>query len=248
MKTVAVLIDFDNIFPKPINAYSSVDIQHVIDFAILTARAAIEDIGRFCIRLYGGWYENNSLTARASWVLSMFPLLNSAFPIITPPRSIIQGSTELATQLFGHSFIWYNSYREHMGIPKLRVNHNAIGSLCMTNKTNCPVEILKRFTEKKTKVCNASGCNTVHKDVFFERTQKYVDTMLACDIITLSADNDVAGIFVMSDDVDHFPAFAAARDLNMSNAKMGLLITNVQNKSNYETLLSSFAIEVTVIQ
>lgn len=245
MKTVAILVDFDNIFPRPMNFYTNADIQHVIEIAINTARTAIEDVERFSIRLYGGWYENNSLTARASALSTLLPFLNSVFPIITPPRSIIYGNIELAIQLYGHDYIWYNSYKEHVGLPKLRINDGAIGDKCEANKTICPVKILKKFTDKKQRVCNTPGCNTVHGAVFFERTQKYVDTMIACDIISLANDEEVKGVYVMSDDEDHFPAFAVAHDLNTTQAKLGLLIKNDLNITNYAALLSAFGVEVT---
>lgn len=248
MKIVAILIDFDNVFPRPMNLYANEDIKRVIFFAVKTARASIPDVEKFIIRLYGGWYENNSLTSRASAVSVLLPSMNAMFPIIEQPRTIIQGSIELVTQLYGHSFVWYNSYREHYGLPRLRINTAAMGTQCEANKATCPVKILKKFTDKKQRICNTSGCNTIHGNVFFERTQKYVDTMVACDIISLSSDEDVAGIYVMSDDVDHFPAFAVAHDLNKTKARLGLFITNDQHVTNLTSLLSPFEITVTHIQ
>lgn len=248
MRTIAILIDFDNIFPGPMNLYTNADIQRVISFSVNSAKASIPDVEKIVVRLYSGWYESNSLTARASAVLALLPSLNSMFPIIVQPRAIIHGSIELATQLYGHNFVWYNSYREHYGLPRLRVNTAAMGSQCESNKSICPVKILKKFTDKKQRICNTVGCNTVHGNVFFERTQKYVDTLVACDIISLSGDEDIAGIYVLSDDVDHFPAFAVAHDLNRTKAKMGLFITNDQHVASITALLSPFEITVTHIQ
>ena len=208
---------------------------------------AIPSIDRFCVRLYGGWYENNSFTARASALSSIIPALNTGFPILVQPSTIIQGSIELATQLYGHSFVWYNTYREHAGLPKLRIDPSALGAQCGNHPSSCPIKILKRFTDKKQKICDIAGCTTVHSSVFFQRTQKYVDTMIACDIISLCADDEFVGVFVLSDDVDHFPAFAVAHDLNTTKAKMGLFITNPQNVSSYATLLAPFEIDVILI-
>ena len=178
----------------------------------------------------------------------MLPDLNSLFPILVPPRTIIQGNVVLATQLYGHSFVWYNTYREHVGIPKLRIDHSATGTQCETNASTCPVKILKRFVDKKTRVCNNPNCTTVHSSVFFQRTQKYVDTMIACDIISLGTDNEVVGVYVLSDDVDHFPAFAVTHDLHSTKAKLGLYMANDQNVAQYASLLSPFEIDVTLIQ
>ena len=68
--------------------------------------------------------------------------------------------------------------------------------------------------------------------------------MIACDIISLCADDEFVGVYVLSDDVDHFPAFAVAHDLNTTKAKMGLFITNPQNVSTYAALLTPFEIDV----
>ena len=244
MKTVAVLIDFDNVFQRQMNFYTNVDIQRPIEYTINAARTLIPDVEKFVIRMYGGWYVNNSLTARASALSALLPTLNRMFPIIEQPRTIIQGNIELATQLYGHDFVWYNSYREHYGLHSLRVNMNALGETCEANSHICPVKILKKFTDKKSRICHTEGCNTVHSNVFFQRDQKYVDTMIACDMITMSGDDDMAGIYVMSDDVDHFPAFAVAHDLNRTKAKMGLILKSDHQVANYTTLLSPFEIEV----
>ena len=87
----------------------------------------------------------------------------------------------------------------------------------------------------------------MHSSVFFSRTQKYVDTMMACDIITFGTDNDVLGVYVLSDDVDLFPAFAMIHDLKATKAKIGLFITNPQNVAAYESLLKPFDIDVSLI-
>lgn len=248
MKTVGIIVDFDNLFPRSIGDYTEEDIRRVLVFAINSVRTKLPDVERIIIRLYGGWYTNNSLTARASSLSTMLPSLNVLFPILVPPKFIIQGSIELATQLYGHSFIWYNTYREHAGLPKLRIDHSVLGTQCGVNANICPVSILKKFTEKKQKVCEIAGCATVHSSVFFQRTQKYVDTMIACDIISLGTDNDVVGVYVLSDDVDHFPAFAVVHDLNATKAKLGLFIVNDQNVASYTSLLSPFDIDVTLIR
>lgn len=246
MNTVGILVDFDNFFPNTISQYSVESIKEVLNYTITTIRKSIPDINRFIIRLYGGWYENNSFTSRASVISSMLPYLNLLFPVLSPPKSIIQGRVELATQLYGHSFVWYNSYREHAGLPKLRIDHSSLGSQCHSFN-NCPVKILKKFTDKKNKVCDIVGCNIVHSNVFFQRTQKYVDTMIACDIISLGTDDEYVGIYVLSNDVDHFPAFAVAHDLKNTKANLGLFITNSQNVGPYSSLLAPFEILVTLI-
>lgn len=247
MKTVAVLIDFDNAFQRPINLYTNADFQRTITFVVNKAKATIPDVELFIFRLYGGWYEQNSLTAKASAVSAMLPDMNMMFPIIDQPSRLIHGRVELATQLYGHSFVWYNSYREHYGLHSLRVNTSAMSEKCAEKENTCPVKILKKFTGKKSRICHHDGCNTIHSNVFYERTQKYVDTMMTCDIITLASEDEVAGIYVMSEDEDLFPAFAVAHDLNGTEAKLGLILRSDSQVTNYTALLSPFEIAVTYI-
>ena len=110
MKVVGVLIDFDNIFPRPIIEYNEDGIKNVIVFVVQKIMSSLPSVDRFIIRLYGGWYENTSLTARASTLSSFIPTFNTVFPILVPPKTIVQGTVELATQLYGHSYIWYNIF------------------------------------------------------------------------------------------------------------------------------------------
>lgn len=247
MRNIGIIVDFDNIFPHAITQYSVEDIQRVLSFAIDSIRRKIPEIDRFIVRLYGGWFENNSLTPRASSISSMLPTLNSFFPMLIQPKTIIHGIIELATQLYGHEYVWYNTYKEHAGLPKLRIDHSVLGSECNSNPNTCPVKILKKFVDSKNRVCNMVGCTTIHSSVFFQRTQKYVDTMIACDIISMGADNEFVGIYVLSDDVDHFPAFAVTHDLNKTKANLGVFMTNTQNLVQYSSLLAPFEIDVTLI-
>lgn len=248
MKTVAILIDFDNAFKRPMNFYTNEDFQKTIDFAVNTARTTINEVEKIIVRLYGGWYQQNSLTARASAVSSLLPELNRSFPIIEQQHNrLIHGSVELATQLYGHSFVWYNSYREHYGLHNLRVNTSAMSEKCAENSNTCPVKILKKFTEKKSKICHHEGCSTIHSSVFFERTQKYVDTMITCDIISLGNEPEVAGIYVLSEDVDLFPAFAVVHDLNTTEAKLGVILSRDSQIDNYRALLAPFEVQVTYV-
>ena len=122
MKTVAVLIDFDNIFPRPISEYQQSDIEKALQTIISKIRHDNPDTDMLVFRLYGGWYTGNTLTSRASAIGSMLSSLNSMFPIIDLSLSKrINGTIDLATQLYGSSYTWYNSYRERPGIPNLQL-------------------------------------------------------------------------------------------------------------------------------
>lgn len=247
MEKVGVLIDFDNIFPKLISEYTNNEINHTITTVINKVKQDYLTVDMIDIRLYGGWYTGNTFTPRASSLGAMLPSLNSIFPILERQSRRINGSVSLATELYGSSFTWYNSHREKPGIPQLRVDTTQIGAVCNNAPDQCPVYILKRFTKKRTRVCRNSGCTTNHSSVFFQWTQKYVDTMLACDVISFSLDEDVTAVYVFSDDVDMFPSFSVSKEMLPTQTDLHLLTLNAQNETVNRRLLSPFNVFVSLI-
>lgn len=247
MNKIGILVDFDNIFPRPLNEYVNGELCKLINNIVSIVRNEYTLVDMIEIRLYGGWYTGTSFTARASALAAMMPSLNSFFPILELPTKRINGFVELATQLYGSTFTWYNTYRERRGIPNLRVDTSRMSETCNSNPELCPVKILKRFTDKRTRVCRNAGCSTNHASVFFEKTQKYVDTMLACDVISYSLDEDVKAVYVVSDDVDIFPSFLVSSELPSSHTDLNLLIMNGQSVVDYTNLLSKFNVKVSLI-
>lgn len=248
MDKIGILVDFDNIFPRPLNEYVNGEICTLITNVVSIVRNDYTHVDMVEIRLYGGWYTGTSLTARASALGAMMPLLNSIFPILELPSKRINGFVDLATQLYGSTFTWYNTYRERRGIPNLRVDTSRMSETCNSNPEQCPVKILKRFTDKRTRICGNAGCSTNHASVFFGKTQKYVDTMLACDVISYSLDDDVKAVYVLSDDVDIFPSFLVSSELPSSHTNLHLLIMNGQSINDYTSLLSAFNVKVSLIR
>lgn len=247
MKTAGIIIDFDNIFKKPINLYSSDDIKKVIEYTIDKLILQVPDINCIRIRLYGGWYQGNAMTQRASVLTSLIPGVEALFPILNPPQKII-GSIELATTLYLQSHIWYDSYKEKAGIPTLRIDQSKLGAVCQTTPNLCPVKILRKFTENKSKVCHHEDCVTNHKEVFFEREQKYVDSMMVCDVIAMSMDPDVNVITVLTDDVDVFPSFSMANMITKGGKVLNLLTPNALHKDLYRSILADFGVNVNIIK
>ncbi|MFK2205580.1 hypothetical protein ACIXJQ_02080 [Bacteroides fragilis] len=49
---------------------------------------------------------------------------------------------------------------------------------------------------------------TKHSDIFFQREQKMVDTMIACDLLSYCEESSTNCLYLISDDMDHFPALA----------------------------------------
>ena len=146
-------------------------------------------------------------------------------------------------RLFKVSHVWYNTYQERSGLPKLRIAHANVGDHCSMNKNSCPVHILSRFTRTKSKLCHVDGCLTKQDDVFIQRTQKMVDTMMACDVLSFCEEQNVGGVYIASDDIDLFPAIALGRNINNS-MPLFLLVLNKKRFDYYPATLSDFNIKI----
>ena len=195
------------------------------------------------IRIYGGWYQDDTLTNRASQLLSILKLISDGiFPVVIEQRKI-EGSIDMVFSLFKVSHVWYNTYQERSGLPKLRIAHANVGDHCSMNKNSCPVHILSRFTRAKSKLCHVDGCLTKQDDVFIQRTQKMVDTMMACDVLSFCEEQNVGGVYIASDDIDLFPAIALGRNINNS-MPLFLLVLNKKRFDYYSATLSDFNIKI----
>lgn len=225
---------------------SAHEIEKVLVDTIDMLRDQEPDIDCVRIRLYGGWYQGNVMTAKASVLSSLVPTIESIFPILSPPHKII-GSVELATTLYLQTHIWYDSYREKKGIPNLRIDHSKIGEVCLAQPELCPIKILRKFTEHKSKVCHHVNCSTNHSEVFFERVQKYVDSMMVCDVIAMSMDPDMCAISVLTDDADVFPSFSMAKMITNGSIIMNLLTNNNKHEISYQSILGEFGVNVKLI-
>lgn len=252
MNKVAILTDFDNWFP---NKLDDLPPDAIIDFVNRLVQRAIDtcdEVEEISALLYGGWYADTVLTPKASFLSALLPTLERIFPVRSKDgKRLIHGNVNLATQLYDSSFVWYNSYREHFGIPKLRVDHSKLGDLCDANDDHCPIKIMKRFTKHKGSECRIEGCSVKHSEVFFQKEQKYVDTMLVCDIITIGLDDEYTDVYLASDDCDLFPAFATLNrlmyTLGEKNIRKHLVIKNANDERPYKRLLAPFDVDVTVI-
>lgn len=225
---VSVLIDFDNFFNNQTDDFNWLEIEfnELINQAFAINRKA--DFISF--RLYGGWMENGLQTNIASKIqqaiasFKFFPLFNRS------ERIFVHGDIELATRLISLPDIeWDDTKRTHLGIPKLRLASAGLPKGCMGINETCPVRILYRFAGKRTKKCPVSGCHTTNKDAFKVVEQKMVDTMLSCDIISLSDDQNVEGIIVASDDFDLLPPIVMAVENGKKQSKQIVLLKRVSS-------------------
>lgn len=245
---VTLLIDFDNYFKKEIDSYSEGEIDFLLSRIISEVIQKTPDVEKITLRLYSGWYEEQHLSKKASVAMQLFSKIN-IFPIaLKSKQKLIHGEVEFASELLQiPSFKWYHTFKERFGIPHLRINHDCISSTCEESKDICPVQILSNFTKSKSKFCKVPGCKTQQMDVFFSREQKMVDTLIACDIISLFEDPDIASIFLVSDDMDHLPSLAFGKFKNNSLKDVYLCISNKKIEPLINSIISNFDIKIVIL-
>ena len=240
---VFVIVDFDNFFPRPIPEIPINKIEFLFQEIVRDIITNVHNVQNIIIRIYGGWYQDDTLTNRASQLLSILKLISDGiFPVVIEQRKI-EGSIDMVFSLFKVAHVWYNTYQERSGLPKLRIAHANVGDHCSMNKNSCPVHILSRFTRAKSKLCHVDGCLTKQDDVFIQRTQKMVDTMMACDVLSFCEEQNVGGVYIASDDIDLFPAIALGRNINNS-MPLFLLVLNKKRFDYYSATLSDFNIKI----
>ncbi len=234
MKTIAVIIDFDNYFGTDLSKITSESLELALSELVNLCEEKFREFERISIRLYGGWYNEMSLTKQASGLQQL--LYNvSVFPKVQNGK-IIQGSIEMVSELYGiPDFTWGYTYKETNGIKHVRIDFDNVDELCSNNRQACPKFILYKFTKSKDKKCPVEGCNNIHKNIFKGVEQKMVDTLIACDILSIAEDETTKGLVVISDDQDHFPSLALAVEKQKTKRTRNLddIILLIQNDMNH---------------
>jgi len=251
LKTIAVIIDFDNYFGSDMSIISSEDLELAFSEIVNLCETKFSEFDRVDIRLYGGWYYETTLTKQASTIQQL--LYNvSVFPKVQGGKAI-QGSIEMIAELYDiPDFTWGYTHKETDGIKRVRINHECVDTVCKENRPICPKFILYKFTDKKDKHCPVSGCANLQKNVFKGIEQKMVDTLIACDILSIADDENVKGILVISDDQDHLPSLALAKEKQKNKQVKNLenIVLGIQNEQKIEFVtefLKPFDIQTTLI-
>ena len=241
---IIIVTDFDNYFPKPMSEYPQTFIESFFLDVINTCISEQESIENIIIRLYGGWYQGNVYSQKASELQVKLQPINF-FPILRN-GSRINGCVEMAEQQYGIEQIWYNTYQEKRGIQKVKIDWTQTGNGCTRSSSNCPVKVLHNFIKTRSHHCPTTSCRIIQEDVFIRREQKMVDTMMTCDIITYCAEENVGAIYVISDDIDLFPALAISKTKNPDKV-VTVMMKNANLLTQYQTILSPFNINVKLV-
>lgn len=243
MKSV-VIVDFDNFFPRQMSEYPAERLESFFNSIISDIINNNKDISEIIIRLYGGWYQGNGYSKKASELQATLQGI-SLFPIIINNVRII-GSLEMAEQMYGVNHTWTNTFQEKAGIQKVKIDWTRTGDSCTHSAPTCPVKILSNFIKNSSHQCLNIGCSTIQSNVFFRREQKIVDTMMTCDVLSFSEESDVNTIYIISDDIDLFPSIALSKAKN-SETKIIMAIKNQRLLSQYQSILSIFNAEARIL-
>ena len=73
-------MDFDNWFPTMLKEDDMDCLQKLLNDVLNITIANGNDVDYISIGLYGGWYSETILTAKASMLLAMIPELKKIFP------------------------------------------------------------------------------------------------------------------------------------------------------------------------
>jgi len=201
---VALLVDFDNVFPPNKRDVESLvpELNRWVSFihALLPTQT-------LRIRLYGGWLENGVMTNAASALQAGIP--RDFFPLAAEvdgkPR-LIRGSVELATRLVAVPEIeWKHSFRAREGIPRLRLAQKPRPDGCIRHDA-CPIDAVQRMSRNRRRVCQHEGCLAQNDAAFLLHEQKMVDALLSCDAIEFARRE--THVVVMSNDLDVLPSIA----------------------------------------
>ena len=243
MKSV-VIVDFDNYFPKQMSEYPAERLETFFNLIISDILTNNSEISEIIIRLYGGWYQGNVYSRKASELQATLQGI-SLFPF-TYNTSRIVGLIVMAEQMYGVNHIWTNTFQEKAGIQKVKIDWTRTGANCTHSAPKCPVKILSNFIKNSSHQCSNTGCGTIQSDVFFRREQKIVDTMMTCDVLSFSEENDVTSIYIISDDIDLFPSIALSKAKN-ADTNIIMVIKNRRLLGQYQNILSTFNAEAKIL-
>lgn len=231
---ITMCIDYDNLSPMQKNG----GILDVVQKIFLQASAFFsKNMGVCEIRLYGGWYEGDTLSM-LSQQLSV--RMQNEFPTVirfirdNGQVAIIRTTAELAFSLLEDpSHHLFNTYRRKGRPSNLRVESpSTVGC----NSTTCPLPLVKKLLSKGR--CPTSGCISGGNTLVYRHEQKLVDTMLTCDLIYL-ANQECDYLFIVSADDDFLPPIRTLmlRGTNIIRVHPQMSNTLIPIKIGSETLV-----------
>lgn len=208
--TCLVLVDYDNAFP-PGRDMSEDEIAVEVGRWLQELASRHVRLGRFDVRLYGGWYDDRDLSRHGSDVARVMAKMPE-FPMVLQGGRIVRGAINLAASPIASAsgIPLYGTYRRRGGPPRIR-SRQPHPDACVQTDESCPAAILRSFTKSARRECPVTTCSTVASEAFEVHEQKMVDTLLSTDILIAGrAQSGYSMIVVVSGDSDFLPPLMAA--------------------------------------
>lgn len=206
------LVDYDNWSRLTPSESVEVTLGRIIRITTAELLRVAPSTTAIRIRLYGGWIHEGALTDLGSSVAQSAESLNPfPMPHRTEPR-LVHGDVRLARSLLSTPSVELGDmFHKRTGPPRLRLSATPTPGGCVADPDVCPARILARFTRSTSRVCPAPNCPVTSQSAFEIREQKMVDTLLACDLLSLANDSNVGAVAVMTSDTDFLPPIVQGR-------------------------------------
>lgn len=246
MKRGFILLDFNNVFTGDLVSFTSNDIEAKLMVPIRKMLSDHVNINRIEIRIYGGWYQQGALTDKASTAFTLLSGIDCTIPLENNGRWVRWGM-ENVISAYGTNHFWNNTYRQKSGLPRIIVKTDAQRESCGIDKNHCPVEIVKKISKGAEKICQVEGCALKAGDIFQTFGQKMIDTLMACDILTIAEEPETDAIAVMTDDVDILPALVVS---SMKYDRVGYYIATHNNQhvtQDFPPILNPYHIKALIL-
>jgi hypothetical protein len=238
---VAVLVDFDNFYTHERVEVGAAWLEHEVIQMVRLANDLLPDVGRVVIRLYGGWMENGVLTQRGSALQQAIAIVDP-FPLPLPGgKGLLRGELVLATRLFSLASVeWGHTLKTREGLPKLKLAAEMSVETCPVDRDTCPVKSFAHFSKKLGKTCHIAACTATNRRTFIRQEQKMIDTMMACDILTMPRERGAARLLVFSEDTDLLPPIAVTA--GVSGFPIDLVLPRQRRNDPYAAVLEGLGV------
>lgn len=238
-----ILVDFDNVFYG--RNVTAANIKSQLEDFIAASLALCPQAEAVLIRLYGGWKMNAQYTAQASRIMGYIESVRSElFPYIFQSRRV-QGDLELVTSQYNLEIEWDNTLQEKSARHFLNIRQDTTHT-CHHNPDHCPLHLVAKATRGHHVVCPIDGCEHIDVSQLTRMEQKMVDSMMTCDILEYTHDEECQLIEVVSDDIDLHPALALAGEKYSvpEHVALLLMIGNQKNRAKFNQLLGSHHVTI----
>jgi len=200
---VEILVDYNNINPSTRQRGLVYVVERICE---RLGSELLSDHKHLTFRLYGGWYDERTLSPRAQRLIAErerdFPRKVTVPSEKDPPTLIVQAEMAHSLACLPTKKIW-RTYRKR-GAPRgIRCeNPRDLGCEC----EDCP--LIPTHLLVTNQCCPQEHCEITFRDVLSRRQQKQVDTMLAVDLLYYARTEQEVG--VVSSDDDFWPPILQA--------------------------------------